>query len=319
MSEERAPAQTATPDAAATTDGGGSDLLVRDPGWNAATWTGAEPGPRPPRSWWRLAIAACRLLGFAAVTLALLPFFFLARLLGRRADRFVAALWCGAGAALCGLRIRRIGRPLTGGGAIMANHASWLDILLMGWLAPVHFVAKAEVEGWPLFGWIGQISNTVFIARRRTEAKAQERHLAARARGGDLLCIFAEGTSTDGLRVLPFKTSLFAMFYTEADEAGAADDPRLLVQPVSIHYRPAAHLPENFYGWWGRMSLFDHLLDVACHSFGGVATVEFHEPLAPASFPGRKELAAEAGRRVSDGRDRAATSVEAGVAPNLTT
>ena len=268
-----------------------------DPGWNDATWNGAEPEAAPPKPLLAIVGGAVRLLLFVAVTLALLPLFFIARSLGGRRDRAIAGLWCGAGLALCGLRAVRIGQPLRSGGALLANHASWIDILVIGWLAPVHFVAKAEVSGWPLFGWIGRISNTVFIERRRTEAKAQERQLAERARDGDLLCIFPEGTSSDGLRVLPFKSSLFSMFFThEADGAEA-----VAAQPVTVDYRPGPALPRSFYGWWGRMALFTHVWDVVCLSRGGEVVVTFHPPLDREVYSDRKSLAAAAQRDVASG------------------
>ncbi|MEO1329834.1 MAG: lysophospholipid acyltransferase family protein [Pseudomonadota bacterium] len=287
-----------------------------DPGWNSATWSGAEPAPNPPKTPFDQIRGALRLLAFAATTLALLPVFFLMRaldqLFGGRRDRAIAALWCGAGMAISGLRARRLGAPLPGGGVILANHASWLDVMVLGWLAPVHFVAKAEVATWPLFGWIGKISNTVFIERRRTEAKAQERMLARRARDGDLLCVFPEGTSSDGLRVLPFKTSLFALFFS--DETAS----HVLAQPVSVHYAPRAGLPASFYGFWGRMPLSRHLWDVVCLSRGGVATVIFHAPVDPADFDGRKALANATEARVAAGLQEAAGDPEREAEPETT-
>ena len=277
--------------------GGGAPGRLGDPGWNDSTWNGADPEAAPPKSLMAAAGGAVRLLLFATVTLLLLPPFFVARALGGRRDRAIAALWCGAGLALCGLRAVQKGEPMRSGGALLANHASWIDILVIGWLAPVHFVAKAEVSGWPLFGWIGRISNTVFIERRRTEAKAQERQLAERAREGDLLCIFPEGTSSDGLRVLPFKSSLFSMFFAhEAD--GAAP---VTAQPVTVDYRPNAGLPRSFYGWWGRMALFSHVWDVVCLSRGGEVVVTFHPPLDRELYSDRKSLAAAAQRDVAAG------------------
>lgn len=284
-------------DGAEAAGASGSAFQIADPGWNDSTWTGTEPSAPPPKTIVDKLRGALRLLLFVLATLVLLPPFFIARAMGGRRDRRIAALWCGAGMALCGLRARQVGAPLTGGGALLANHASWLDIMTIGWLAPVHFVAKAEVSGWPLFGWIGRISNTVFIERRRTEAKAQERYLIDRARGGDLLCVFPEGTSSDGLRVLPFKSSLFAMFFTEAESVAA--------QPVTVAYQPARpDLAPSFYGWWGRMALFQHIWDVTCLSRGGLVTVIFHPPLDRAEHGDRKLLATAAQQRVAEGLEQ---------------
>lgn len=273
-----------------------------DPGWNAQTWSGAEPEPTPAPTTAQSLGGAARMATFVVATLALLPLFFAARAVGGGRDRRVAAWWCGCGARLLGLTFNVRGAPMRSGGALLVNHASYIDILVMGWVAPVHFVSKAEVSGWPMFGWIGKISNTVFIERRRAEAKAQERILAERAREGHLLCLFPEGTSTDGQRVLPFKSALLRAFMADPEDGA----PAAPVQPVSVHYRPAAHLPRSFYGWWGRRGLFEHLRLVAALSRGGVATVIFHEPLDPATFADRKALAAAAHAVVAAGRDAAA-------------
>ncbi|MCI4664419.1 MAG: 1-acyl-sn-glycerol-3-phosphate acyltransferase [Neomegalonema sp.] len=287
-------------------DASGDAKLSYNPGWSDSTWIGGDPEPRPTPTALQHARGVFRLAAFALSTLALLPLFFIARAIGERRDRYIAAMWCASGVRLCGLKIRQVGEPISGG-ALLVNHASWIDILLIGARAPVHFVAKAEVSGWPIFGWIGRISNTVFIARKRAEAKAQEQLLAGRARGGDLLCLFPEGTSSDGMRVLPFKSSLFSLFFVKDVEAGegAAEERPMLAQPVSIHFAPRSGLPKSFYGWWGKMDLFGHIMAI-CKLGGGVATLHFHPPLNPADFPNRKALAAEAERKVREGLEAAA-------------
>ncbi|MEL6977144.1 MAG: lysophospholipid acyltransferase family protein [Pseudomonadota bacterium] len=312
-----APTPASAPDAAASTErrddgaGVGEASLGYDPGWNASTWVGGEPDPAPDATLFQRALSVARLLAFALATLALLPLFFAARAMGGRADRRVAGWWCACGAWCCGLSVRRRGAPLGGGGALLVNHASWLDIMAIGSTAPVHFVAKAEVERWPIFGWIGRISNTVFIARRRAEAKAQEALLARRAGGGDLLCLFAEGTSSDGLRVLPFKSSLFSMFFQETGEGDGVASVGIAAQPVTIHYAPTPGLPRSFFGWWGRMPLFPHILNVTRLGAGGVATVIYHPPIDLSRFGDRKALAAEAERVVRAGLDRMAAESQA--------
>ena len=269
--------------------------LGYDPGWSDNTWLGAEPAQPPQVGLIRKVLGYARLLSYLLATLVLLPLFFAARAIGGKLDRRVAGWWCACGAFFSGLSVRRIGAPMQEGGALLVNHASWLDIMVVGSSAPVHFVSKAEVENWPIFGWIGKISNTVFIARRRAEAKAQEKLLAARAQEGQLLCLFAEGTSSDGLRVLPFKSSLFSMFFNaEGAPSGIA------AQPVTVHYRPRDGLAPSFYGWWGKMPLFPHIKNVVRHP-GGVATVIFHDPIDLTQFSDRKALAAEAEAMVRAG------------------
>ena len=95
-------------------------------------------------------------------------------------------------------------------------------------------VSKAEVRAWPVIGPIGRAIGTMFIDRRPAEAKRQEAELFARLSRGDRMALFPEGTSTDGARVLPFKSALFGVFFAPEMGAGVA------IQPVSIAYRPRA-------------------------------------------------------------------------------
>jgi 1-acyl-sn-glycerol-3-phosphate acyltransferase len=177
----------------------------------------------------------------------------------------------------------------------VANHASWLDIVVLMRAMRVFFVSKAEVSGWPAIGFIGRSIGTMFIDRRPVEARRQTEALHARLRRGDRLAIFPEGTSTDGRRVIAFKSALFEVFH--------APDLRglLWVQPVSIVYRAPPGLPPAFYGWWGEMDFGRHLAAVLALSSGGAVEVTFHPPLAPADFPDRKSLAAAAEAAVRAG------------------
>lgn len=108
----------------------------------------------------------------------------------------------------------------------VANHVSWCDIPLLGMLAPLSFLAKAEVRAWPALGWLAQAAGTLFIRRGSGDAALVNRQLATQLVQGRHLLIFPEGTSTDGTDVRTFHPRLFAC----ALEAGRA------VQPVAIRY-----------------------------------------------------------------------------------
>ena len=121
------------------------------------------------------------------------------------------------------LRILRLpltvhGTPMTHPGAIVANHSSWLDIFVLNAVQTVYFVAKAEVADWPMIGWLARATGTVFIARKGTEAKKQQEIFESRLQAGHRLLFFPEGTSTDAIRVLPFKSTLFEAFFSPALE-----------------------------------------------------------------------------------------------------
>ncbi len=195
---------------------------------------------------------------------------------------------------LIGVRLTVLGTPLTQGPALIAaNHAGWLDIVILSAVAPVSFVAKREVHGWPFFGSLARLQRTVFVDRdrRHTTGKARD-EMRDRLAAGDILVLFPEGTSGDGRHVLPFRSSFF----------GAAEALGVAVQPVSVVYRGHRNLPMNgrllpLYAWYGGMDLPPHLWE-ALKSGPIEVTVVCHAPLPLAN---RKELARAAEEQVRRG------------------
>ncbi|HHB81751.1 MAG TPA: 1-acyl-sn-glycerol-3-phosphate acyltransferase, partial [Aliiroseovarius sp.] len=157
---------------------------------------------------------------------------------------------------ILGLPVSRRGTPLKGRGAVVANHASWLDIFVLNGQQNIWFVAKAEVAAWPFIGWLARATGTLFIRRDRREATRQVALFQERLDMGHRLLFFPEGTSTDGMRVLPFKSTLFSAFL----KPELASD--LVIQPVSVAYIAPPGADTRFYGWWGEMSLGPHLFKV---------------------------------------------------------
>jgi 1-acyl-sn-glycerol-3-phosphate acyltransferase len=256
------------------------------------TWNGADPPELPPLTRRETLRGAVRSAAFVVMTVVALALFVPGRYLRHWLGPWVtyhfhvARLWSRAGLWLAGLRHEVHGTPVKGG-ALVANHCSWLDIFALRAVTLIYFVSKAEVADWPGVGFVTRVTGTIFIERRRSQAKAQEAMLRSRIAADQLLAFFPEGTSTDGERVLPFKSSLFSVFFL--DHHGAD----LTVQPVSIRYRPdpASGLPGSFYGWWGTMSFEGHIFDVFARSRRGRAIVTFHDPVRASDFPHRKALA----------------------------
>jgi lyso-ornithine lipid O-acyltransferase len=220
------------------------------------------------------------------------------RLAGRPVTRLgarIVRLWAAQALPSLGLSYRQRGTPMRGGGAFVANHSSWIDIVALQRAAAPFLVSKAEVRDWPVVGPVGRAIGTMFIDRRPAEAKRQEAALLARLTKGDQMALFPEGTSTDGRRVLPFKSSLFSAFFAPDLKDGIA------VQPVTITYRTRPDLPPTFYGWWGEMEFASHARDVLARSTGGVVELTFHPPLPLADFADRKALAQAADAAVRAG------------------
>ncbi|MDG4648360.1 lysophospholipid acyltransferase family protein [Roseibacterium sp. SDUM158017] len=266
------------------------------------TWDGAPP-PDPPRLSLRDRLRAARR---AAPLLLLLATGFPLLLLLRPAERMVwgaerpVTPWitqgvCRAACRLFGLTLRVEGRPMRGMGAYVANHVSWLDIFVLNASKRLYFVAKDEVAGWGGIGWLARGTGTVFIRRDRADAARQARLLAERLEAGHRLLFFPEGTSTDGLRVLPFRTTLFAAFFAP----GLRET--LQIQPVSIVYAAPDGEPASFYGWWGGAGFGSSLLAVLAVRRQGSVRVVYHAPLRVADFGDRKALAAAAEAAVRAG------------------
>ncbi len=266
-------------------------------------WTDIEPAPLPKPGlvgWLRFVF---RLVIFAIVTLELVLLWALARGLeklvgGQRMSGAVVRLWARIGHMMAGLRLEIEGEEMAHGGALVANHSSWSDIFVLHSAAHIHFVSKAEVAGWPVIGWLARVTGTLFIERNPRAAKHQQALLAARIEGGDKLCFFPEGTSSDGLRVLPFKSTLFGVFHTEALR------DLVWVQPVTVSYFPPKGRDKRFYGWWGDMAFGPHAMVILGLSMGGRVRVTYHPPLKAADYPHRKALAKAAEDVVRAGLQR---------------
>lgn len=192
-------------------------------------------------------------------------------------------------AHLVGLRVRVEGQPTGEPALLVSNHVSWLDIPLLGANTSASFVAKKEVAGWGGFGLMARLYCCVFVDRtRRNSAGAQLDAIAARLEKGDSLILFAEGTSSDGRTVLPFKSALFGT---------ARQLPDLRVQPVTIAYTHINGLPMTramrpLIGWFGDMELTSHVWQALTLGRIG-AVLKFHAPVTLNETGSRKALAAQ--------------------------
>ncbi|MDP3959050.1 MAG: lysophospholipid acyltransferase family protein [Pseudorhodobacter sp.] len=193
---------------------------------------------------------------------------------------------CRTAFAILGMGYAIRGTPMRAPGAVVANHGSWLDVFALNAAQRIYFVAKAEVAGWPAIGWLARATGTVFIARNGSAAKVQQHLFEQRLKAGHPLLFFPEGTSTDSIRMLPFKSTLFAAFYSHGLERV------LQIQPVTVVYHAPAGQDARYYGWWGDMTFGGHLLKVLAAPRQGRVEVIFHDPVAVDAFADRKALAA---------------------------
>ncbi|MFN3846641.1 MAG: lysophospholipid acyltransferase family protein [Paracoccaceae bacterium] len=255
------------------------------------TWRGLEMAPVniSPLGWLRIVLrgAAMGVVIYGGLSVLLLtrlaerPLFGMVRPWTPHITRIV----CRASMAIMGIALVARGTPMVNKGAMVANHASWLDIFALNACTTMYFVAKSEVSGWAAIGWLARATGTVFIARKGTEAKRQQQLFEERLRADHRLLFFPEGTSTDSQRVLPFKSSLFAAFFTHGLEQV------MHIQPVTVVYHAPDGADPRFYGWWGDMTFFGHLLAVLSLARQGRVEITFHADVPVDGFANRKDLA----------------------------
>ncbi len=200
----------------------------------------------------------------------------------------VPVLWHAGICRFFGIRIEVCGEPCSGSTLFIANHISYLDIPATGSVLSASFVAKKEVAGWPVFGALAQLQQTAFIDRNPKTARHGINSVAAMLERGKSIILFAEGTSTDGRQVLPFKSSLLS---TVLHENGGSRNVR--IQPLTICLLNAATQEEiDRYAWYKpETELAPHLWEFA-KGHGATIRLIFHEPLDPSWFSDRKALAA---------------------------
>lgn len=233
--------------------------------------------------------AVARIVVYLAVTLPLMPVQALALAFGWRLAVSLPVFYHRLCCRIFGFDVRVRGtrspaRPTL----FIANHASYIDIVILASVIPGSFIAKAEVASWPLFGTLARLQRTVFVERRGRAARVQRETIRDRLEQRGNLVLFAEGTTSDGLRVMPFKSALFS-----AAKAGEADVP-VPIQPVSLAYTGLDGMPlgrtlKPFVAWYGDMSM-------ASHAFAllglGKITIEvlFHPVVSYDSFASRRAL-----------------------------
>jgi 1-acyl-sn-glycerol-3-phosphate acyltransferase len=211
----------------------------------------------------------------------------LLRLPGRSKERFARRYWRGVRRIL-NIQLTIKGEPAPHRPVIfVVNHASWLDIVVLGSVLPGCFVAKGEIAHWPGFGLIARLGRTIFVSRAKTGVERERRIILDRLEAGDNLILFPEGTTSDGSRILRFQTSFLAL-------AEAPSKPA--IQLVTLVYDGINGLPMRrqdrpVISWYGDMTMPEHAPAVgrlrSLH-----ATLVLDAAIPAGTYPDRKQLAA---------------------------
>ncbi len=166
----------------------------------------------------------------------------------------------------------------------VSNHLSYLDIPILGSVYPVRFVAKSEVENWVLFGFLAKLGRTIFISRKRSDSFDQKNKIFKSLSSNEKIFIFPEGTTSDGNRVLDFKSSSFS----------ALEGQNSIIQPIVLVYSDLNGIPINRWlrpliAWYGDMDLKPHLSTIA-HLKPIKARLIYLDKVNAKNFSNRKDL-----------------------------
>ncbi|MDB2682975.1 1-acyl-sn-glycerol-3-phosphate acyltransferase [Alphaproteobacteria bacterium] len=248
--------------------------------------------------------AAIKMFAFVLWCLIIVPTQMIVMLFSKgNAAYVIPRLWHKGVCAIFGVSYEIVGEPSRGEQTLyMFNHLSYLDIPLIGGvLNQTSFLAKSEVANWPVFGFLSKLQQTAYIERRRTAIKDESDKIKERVDKRQNLIVFPEGTSTDGVEVRDFKSSLFTL-------AVGSKNPDLLVQPVTLSLVSTdGKVPETLedrrnYTWpvEDEIELPEHLWRFAqCR--GARVKLTFHETLKASAYSDRKTLAKACHDRVSKG------------------
>jgi len=240
--------------------------------------------PIDAAGWLRIVV---RTSGLVLALLLLVPLHYLWRLL--RIGSPWPRIFLGWAARLAGARVTRVGVPLHRDVFYIANHLSWIDILVIAGESGTAFVAKEELRAAPVVGWLSTLNRTVFVKRENRMGVAEQiNQLRDALEDNWSVTVFPEGTTTDGLSLLPFKTSMLRVLEPAP--------PGVMVQPVLLEYGAAG----EEIGWVGTESGIDNARRILARRGSFPVKVHFLEPFQPGDFPGRKAIAAESRRRIEE-------------------
>ena len=187
-------------------------------------------------------------------------------------------------------------------GLLISNHASWIDISILSSLTNICFIAKSEVSGWPIVGFLARLQDTVFIERKINRVIKQKKEILNFLSRGKKLVLFPEGTSSDGNRVLKFKSSLFSIGETEEGKLGGYEFQAVTICYSGLNGLPMSRSQRPNVAWWGNMNLFNHLWNL--FSLNAIkVTVTAHEPIT--NIENRKIMSQIAWKQISFGMGKA--------------
>ena len=234
-------------------------------------------------------IVLFRLIIFFILTFTLLPFQIIIILFFTKFVYIIPAFYHKICCKILGIKIKKIGKiSATKPTLFVSNHASYLDIIILSSLFKSSFIAKKEVSSWPLLGILAKLQNTVFIDRKIGSIKEQENLIINHLKKKNNLIFFPEGTSSDGNKILPFKSSLFNIFQNK-------NNPSINIQTITIIYKKVNGITLNRVSrrdttWHSNMEFIPNLINLLKKISIDIEVV-FNEKFIPKVSFDRKKLA----------------------------
>jgi len=199
---------------------------------------------------------------------------------------------------ILGVKIRLIGektdlRPLV----LVGNHTSYLDIIILGSIMPVCFIAKEEIKKWFLFGFLAKMQNTIFINRKNYKTLESLNKINNNLNTKSAIVLFPEGTTNTGKKILKFKSSLFNLF---------ENNNILRLQNFSLCYTHVNTMPIDNrtrpqISWYGDMNIINHLSNLL--NLSSINTTIVFHPVSPAETNNRKDLASYSINQIRKGKE----------------
>ena len=179
---------------------------------------------------------------------------------------------------------------------LVANHISWRDIIAIGSVAKISFIAKSEIKNWPLVGFLASLQKTIFVARtKRTDTKRTSEEMAKRLEGGGALVLFAEGGTGSGTHIRAFRSALVGSIFGVMREAGKKSGAKkMILQPLTIAYTkvqglPVSRIERSKLAWDKSASMGENISQILNPNIIEVS-VKFGEPIIPKANDDRKMI-----------------------------
>ena len=234
------------------------------------------------------------------VILILIPIQYFIVLTNLKCKSFIPLIFHKTILKVLGIKLKLLGeksniRPLV----LVGNHTSYLDIIILGSIMPISFIAKEEISNWFLFGFLAKMQNTIFIKRKNYKTLESLKNINKTLDTNSVIVLFPEGTTNAGKKILNFKSSFFNLF---------ENNNTLRLQNFSLCYTHVNTMPIDNrvrpqISWYGDMNMISHLTNLLKLSCINV-TVVMH-PVFSTKNLNRKEISKFSHVQIKKGIDTA--------------